>query len=77
MFWEAYPRKIGKKAAQRAWKRSKDKPDISIIIEAIERQKTSDQWLKDCGRFIPHPATWLHQGRWDDETTERMVLRGI
>ncbi len=24
--------------------------------------------LKDNGRFILHPATWLNQGRWEDET---------
>ncbi len=23
--------------------------------------------LKDGGRFICHPATWLNQGRWEDE----------
>ena len=24
--------------------------------------------LKDDGRFIPHLATWLNQGRWEDVT---------
>ncbi len=34
---------------------------------AIEVQKQSEQWTKDNGRFIPNPATWLNQGRWEDE----------
>jgi hypothetical protein len=24
------------------------------------------RWPED-RQFIPHPATWLNQGRWDDE----------
>jgi hypothetical protein len=27
----------------------------------------SEQWRRDDGRFIPHPATWLNQRRWEDE----------
>ena len=29
----------------------------------------SAQWQRDNGQYIPHPATWLNQGRWDDELT--------
>jgi len=66
-FWEAYPRKSGKKIALTAWKNAKDKPELSAILAAIESQKQSDQWQKENGRFIPMPATWLNQGRWDDK----------
>ena len=41
---------------------------LDVILTAIERQKASDQWTKDNGQFIPHPATWLNQKRWEDET---------
>ena len=64
-FWEAYPRKVGKLDAQRAWKK-KGTPRVEYILEAISRQRTSPQWTRDGGRFIPNPATWLNQGRWDD-----------
>lgn len=63
-FWKAYPRKTGKLAAQRKWKT--EKPDLEQCLRAIQHQKQSDQWRKDGGQFIPHPATWLNQGRWDD-----------
>lgn len=65
-FWLCYPRKIGKKAAQRAWLKATDKPELVDIIQAIEKAKQSEQWRKDNGAYIPHPATWLNQGRWDD-----------
>lgn len=66
-FWDAYPRKTGKKAAQKSWDKATDKPDIDAILASIDRQKASDQWTKDGGQYIPHPATWLNQGRWDDQ----------
>jgi hypothetical protein len=64
-FWLAYPRKIGKAAAERAWDRHK--PPLEDVLKAIEVQKASDQWQKNDGQFIPHPTTWLNQGRWEDD----------
>lgn len=70
-FWETYPKKVGKKNARSAWKRLKVKPPLfEQIISALERQKKSEQWLKDGGRFIPNPTTWLNGERWDDEIQE-------
>ena len=77
IFWKAYPRKVAKIAARQAWAKAKDKPDIAFVVASLEKQKQSEQWTKDGGQFIPHPATWLNQGRWDDEPAERKVLRGI
>jgi hypothetical protein len=68
LFWSSYPRKVGKDAAWLAWvKRNGERPSISDIIKSIERQKTTDQWVKDKGQFIPHPTTWINGGRWADE----------
>jgi uncharacterized protein YdaU (DUF1376 family) len=68
-FWQAYPKKVGKIAARKAWKKAK-RPPTGIILAAVEQQKKSDQWRKDNGQYIPNPATWLNQGRWDDEPTK-------
>lgn len=67
-FWAAYPRKVGKDAAWRSWQ--KRRPDVAMtadMLSAIERQKSWTQWREDGGRFIPNPATWLNEGRWQDE----------
>lgn len=66
-FWSAYPRKSGKEAARKSFERAIAKTDIGTMLSAIEVQKQSEQWTKDNGRFIPNPATWLNQGRWEDE----------
>lgn len=67
-FWAAYPRKVAKKAAFKAFKAAKDKPDIQTLLGAIAKQRDTDAWKKDGGQFIPHPATWINAGRWDDVT---------
>lgn len=64
-FWEAYPRKAGKGAAQKAF--SKVKVPLDTLLTALEQQKRSDQWNRDGGQYIPYPATWLNQRRWEDE----------
>lgn len=63
-FWTAYPRKVGKGAAWAAWKR--EKPDKPTCLAAIEKAAKSDQWTREMGRFIPHPATWIRQRRFED-----------
>lgn len=67
-FWSVYPRKVGKQSAKRAFERVK--VPLETLVTAVERQKCSDQWTQNNGQFIPHPATWLNQGRWDDELPE-------
>ena len=65
LFWAAYPKKVGKKAALNAFRRVKI--PLNVVLQAIEAQKHSVQWMKDNGKYIPNPATWLNQGRWEDE----------
>ena len=72
-FWKLYPKKVGKAAAMKAWKRAKIDADLfERILEAVEAAKASEQWQREGGRFIPNPTTWINQGRWDDELPEVM-----
>lgn len=67
-FWDCYPKKAGKDAAKKAFTRRKpDKELTDKMIEAMSLQKQSESWVRDGGQYIPHPATWLNQGRWMDE----------
>jgi hypothetical protein len=67
LFWEAYPKKVGKIDAERSWNKSKDKPEIEVILKSIEDHKRSEQWTKENGQYIPNPSTFINQGRWMDE----------
>lgn len=67
-FYSAYPRKIARKNAIKAWEKINVTPELlKTMLDAIEKQKKSSQWSKDGGKFIPHPATWLNAERWNDE----------
>ena len=80
-FWKVYPRKEGKRAAYMVWKRlKKEMPPLKELLSVIEKQKESDQWRQNGGKFIPHPRTWLNQGRWEDVPLmgeEDDITRGI
>ena len=70
-FWSAYPNKKGKKNALLAFAKATDKPDIEQLVSIIGKQKKTDSWIKENGKFIPHPTTWLNAGSWDDETQQQ------
>ena len=67
LFWQAYPKKVSKPAAQRAFKAAKINGHLSEVIGDIEAKKASADWQKENGQFIPNPATYLNQRRWEDE----------
>ena len=70
-FWLAYPKKKAKGDAEKAF--NKIKPDdelLKTMLDAIDAQSRSPDWKKDGGQFIPYPATWLNQKRWEDEVTK-------
>jgi hypothetical protein len=67
-FWIQYPKKRSKGDAEKAWNALK--PDEQLqdrIHDALERAKTSADWRKDGGQYIPYPATWLRAKGWEDE----------
>lgn len=74
-FWEACPNKEGKKAAEKAWAKARDSIAREKGISRIEaarwltgRMRTFATTPKgQAGKFCPMPATWLNQGRYDDD----------
>lgn len=67
-FWNKYPKKVGKGAAEKAWSKIKAPATTLVeIIKTLEWQIGSAQWQEDGGRFIPNPATYLNRRSWEDE----------
>lgn len=61
-FWPAYPNKVGKPEAERAFAKARRRAPLDAILAGLERYraKTDDrQWC--------NPATWLNQDRWNDQ----------
>lgn len=65
LFWEAYPRKVGKGAAAKAWRVATRKASADEIVSSVKRFS----WPDD-KQFIPHPSTWLNAERWTDEASK-------
>ena len=63
-FWSNYPRKIGKGAALKAYKKALTKTDAETILKAVKGYPWSSE-----REFIPHASTWLNAERWTDDTT--------
>lgn len=69
-FWRAYPRKVGKPDAFKAWKavaahKGGAGPEAERVMEGLV------PWLRYWQaraepEYVPHPATWLRQRRWED-----------
>jgi hypothetical protein len=67
-FYDAYPRKVGKDAARKAFaKRKVDEALLASMIAAIKAQGLREKCAKGESQFVPHPSTWLNEGRWLDE----------
>jgi len=67
-FWKTYPKKKSKVAAIKAFSKiNPDKTLLKKIIKALMAQKNTDDWIKDRGRYIPLPASWLNGEMWNDE----------
>lgn len=65
-FWQAYPRRVGRKAAVRAWDKAlKDGVPPQRIVSAAEAYARERHGQPT--QYTKHPATWLNGGHYDDE----------
>jgi len=68
-FWAAYPRKVGKKDAEKAWKQvQKARPSPEDLAEAIKTLQAT-LWRGRDANYLPYPATWLRAHGWEDART--------
>jgi len=67
-FWHAYPRKVDKSKAVKAFTNCKPNDALlETILAAVAWQSQSKKWQDHDGDFIPYPASWLNGRRWEDE----------
>lgn len=74
LWWKSYPKKVGKQGARAAYDRAVKRIATDRGITTSEAHKAllatvtafaeSD---KAKGQYCPHPATWLNEGRYDDD----------
>lgn len=65
-FWKAYPRKVNKQAAEKAFNKLQPSEDLfKAMMAGLDNHKKSKQWIDP--QYIPHASTWLNGKRWEDE----------
>lgn len=72
IFWGKYPNKKSKQRALKAWNSIKANEQLqNRILESLELAKTSVEWTKDGGAYVPHPASWLNAHGWEDQYRQK------
>ena len=67
-FWKTYPRRVAKIAAMKALDKARAAGvDFAKILTSVEQYKEQIARKRTEPQYVAHPATWLNQGRWDDE----------
>lgn len=64
LFWKAYPLKVGKVAAKKAWDKAVEAEDPDLIIAGALQYATDPNRHPS---YTAHPSTWLNAGRWADD----------
>jgi hypothetical protein len=72
-FWAAYPWRIAKLDARKAW------AQLNPASELIDRMITTLAWQtrlwEQQGYGTPYPATWIRGERWKDERPASVGIR--
>ena len=77
-FWKAWPsnvRKGGKPQCRAKWDKLKLEMQADQIIKHVEWLKTTEQWKKGDGAFIPAPLVYLNQQSWDGADIPDLVVK--
>jgi hypothetical protein len=73
-FWKIYPKKQAKSRALKAWNKIPAREHPQILAD-VQFRKQSEDWKRDGGRFVPHPATYLNERRWEDALARQEPIR--
>ena len=73
VFWKAFPRKVGKQAAEKAYAKAIKTTEENVIIAGALRYADDPNRVDT---FTAHPTTWLNAGRWADEPLPERIKTG-
>jgi len=74
-WWNHYPRKTAKQAARKAYRAARRTAPAVALFEGLARSIRSWEVEGRDKTKVPYPATWLNQGRWEDEETTAADVR--
>ncbi len=75
-FWAAWPRKVAKAEAERAFHKRATSPEIAAAIVKAAKDQTP-MLVADGLKFCPHAATWLNAKRYTDDPNEASAAQSV
>ncbi len=73
-FWEHYPKKHDRESARASYFALCPSEDThKTIIDSLKKQRKTEEWERENGRFIPHPSRWLNGKRWEDKISQSNI----
>ncbi len=74
-FYKAYPKKKSRGNALKWFQTHKPPSElVDTMIESLNQQKSTLDWQKENGRYIPYPATWLNARGWENEINQQEIV---
>lgn len=69
--YNTYPRKIARPVALKAILKASEKIALDDLHGHVKEYADAvATWPKEQRKFVPHPASWINQERWNDERSE-------
>jgi len=76
-FWSAYPKRKSKGQAIKAFEKAIKLTTIDVILASLKNLSESADWIKEGGKYIPHPSTWLNAQGWEDQVLLNFSKSGL
>jgi hypothetical protein len=70
-FWAVWPKRVAKRAAQKAYERAVKRESPDVILKGAQRVAAA--WVsmpEEQRKFVPYPERWLNADRWADVPDE-------
>ena len=67
VFWALAPRRVGKKAAERAWRAIERRGESQDAIDGMRAYAAAFAQSGTELKYVPHPSTWLNRRGWEDD----------
>jgi hypothetical protein len=72
-FWRAYPKRVAKEAARKAYGKAIERGATPAALLAGAQRYAAERKDQD-PKYTKHPATWLNGGCWEDELPGGAVI---
>lgn len=67
-WYDAYPRRVSQADARDAWEETAAiRPPLAEMLATLAWQAAQFDWMKEGGRYVPHPSSYLRGKRWTDQ----------